>query len=59
MQNGTPIRLTGQDSERGTFSHRHAVLHNPDNGDEYVPLQHVPNQKLHLMFITHHYLKLL
>lgn len=45
MQNGTPIRLTGQDSERGTFSHRHAVLHNPDNGDEYVPLQNVPNQK--------------
>lgn len=45
MQDGTPIRLTGQDSERGTFSHRHAVLHNSDTGEEYVPLQHVPNQR--------------
>ncbi|MCD8870371.1 2-oxoglutarate dehydrogenase E1 component [Staphylococcus gallinarum] len=44
-QNGNPIRLTGQDSERGTFSHRHAVLHDPDTGEEYVPLHHVPNQK--------------
>jgi 2-oxoglutarate dehydrogenase E1 component len=38
---GTPIRLTGQDSERGTFSHRHAVLHEQDQGDSYVPLQHL------------------
>ncbi|SUM33043.1 2-oxoglutarate dehydrogenase E1 [Staphylococcus gallinarum] len=44
-KNGNPIRLTGQDSERGTFSHRHAVLHDPDTGEEYVPLHHVPNQK--------------
>ncbi|UEX89190.1 2-oxoglutarate dehydrogenase E1 component [Staphylococcus ratti] len=45
MQEGTPIRMTGQDSERGTFSHRHAVLHDQENGDVFVPLQHVPNQK--------------
>lgn len=38
---GTPIRLTGQDSERGTFSHRHAVLHEQEQGDIYVPLQHL------------------
>lgn len=44
-QNGTPIRLTGQDSERGTFSHRHAVLHDPDTGEQYVPLHNVPDQK--------------
>ncbi len=45
MQEGTPIRMTGQDSERGTFSHRHAVLHDQENGDVFVPLQNVPNQK--------------
>ncbi|MFL5591393.1 MAG: 2-oxoglutarate dehydrogenase E1 component [Ktedonobacteraceae bacterium] len=40
LTDGTPIRLTGQDVERGTFSHRHAVLH--DQHDEiYVPLQHL------------------
>lgn len=44
-QNGTPIRLTGQDSERGTFSHRHAVLHDPETGEQYVPLHNVPDQK--------------
>ncbi|SCT05929.1 2-oxoglutarate dehydrogenase E1 component [Staphylococcus caeli] len=44
-QNGTPIRLTGQDSERGTFSHRHAVLHDPDTGEKFVPLHNVPDQK--------------
>jgi 2-oxoglutarate dehydrogenase E1 component len=35
------VRLTGQDTERGTFSHRHAVLHDVKTGAEYVPLQHV------------------
>src|SRR5262249_37188193 len=41
LADGTPIRLTGQDAERGTFSHRHAVLHS-QNGATYVPLQHLP-----------------
>ncbi|MBI5975459.1 2-oxoglutarate dehydrogenase E1 component [Staphylococcus canis] len=45
MQEGTPVRLTGQDSERGTFSHRHAVLHDQETGEEYIPLQNVPDQK--------------
>jgi 2-oxoglutarate dehydrogenase E1 component len=35
------IRFSGQDVERGTFSHRHAVLHDVTNGAEYVPLQHI------------------
>ncbi|NMP20848.1 2-oxoglutarate dehydrogenase E1 component [Sulfobacillus harzensis] len=41
LADGTAIRLTGQDSERGTFSHRHAVLHDVNNGQTYVPLQHL------------------
>src|SRR2546422_7896180 len=35
------IRLTGQDAERGTFSHRHAVLHDQHSGEIYIPLQHL------------------
>ncbi len=35
------IRLAGQDVERGTFSHRHAVLHDYQDGHIYVPLQHL------------------
>jgi 2-oxoglutarate dehydrogenase E1 component len=42
---GTSIRMSGQDVERGTFSHRHAVLHDVTNGEVYVPLQHVPGAK--------------
>ena len=38
---GIPIRLTGQDTERGTFSHRHAVLHDVHTGETYAPLQHL------------------
>lgn len=42
LADGTPIRLTGQDTERGTFSHRHAVLHSSNNEEVYIPLQHLP-----------------
>jgi 2-oxoglutarate dehydrogenase E1 component len=38
---GIPIRLTGQDTERGTFSHRHAMLHDVHTGETYAPLQHL------------------
>lgn len=38
---GHPIRMTGQDIGRGTFSHRHAVLHNQKDASTYVPLQHL------------------
>lgn len=38
---GYRIRLSGQDTGRGTFSHRHAVLHDVENGCTYVPLKHV------------------
>jgi 2-oxoglutarate dehydrogenase E1 component len=38
---GLPIRLTGQDTERGTFSHRHLVLHDAENGQAYAPIQNL------------------
>lgn len=45
LVDGTPIRLTGQDVERGTFSHRHAVLHSSKDGEIYIPLQNLPQAK--------------
>ncbi|MDE1199035.1 MAG: 2-oxoglutarate dehydrogenase E1 component [Pseudomonas sp.] len=38
---GHPVRITGQDVGRGTFSHRHAVLHNQKDATTYVPLQNL------------------
>ncbi len=38
---GTAVRVSGQDSRRGTFSHRHAVLRDAETGDFYVPLNHM------------------
>ncbi len=38
---GLRLRMTGQDSERGTFSHRHSVLHDVQTGAKYMPLQHL------------------
>jgi 2-oxoglutarate dehydrogenase E1 component len=40
-EEGLRVRLSGQDSERGTFSHRHAVLHDARTGERYRPLSHV------------------
>ncbi|KHF40444.1 2-oxoglutarate dehydrogenase E1 component [Halalkalibacter okhensis] len=39
LHDGTPIRLTGQDSERGTFAHRHLVLHDRETNEVHTPLQ--------------------
>jgi 2-oxoglutarate dehydrogenase E1 component len=41
LEEGYPIRLCGQDVGRGTFAHRHAVLHNQKTGDCYIPLSHI------------------
>ncbi|CAM9192574.1 unnamed protein product [Ascophyllum nodosum] len=41
LTEGNHVRLTGQDVERGTFSHRHAVLHDQDTNDTYTPLNHL------------------
>lgn len=41
LQEGNPIRMTGQDAQRGTFAHRHLVLHDEKTGAELVPLHHI------------------
>ena len=43
LTEGTPIRLTGQDTERGTFSQRHLVLHDINTGTRYTPIQNLPD----------------
>jgi 2-oxoglutarate dehydrogenase E1 component len=42
LTEGTPLRLTGQDTERGTFSQRHLVLHDAKNGQTVCPIQSLP-----------------
>ncbi len=42
LEEGIPIRLSGQDTERGTFSHRHLVLHDSTTGETFTPLQNLP-----------------
>ena len=39
LREGTSVRLTGQDSRRGTFSHRHSTLVDHENGDRFTPLE--------------------
>lgn len=51
LKDGTPIRLTGEDSERGTFSHRNAVLTDTETGRKYTPLQHL--DKANASFTIH------
>ena len=41
LADGYCVRMTGQDIGRGTFSHRHAVLHNQQDASIYIPLQHL------------------
>jgi 2-oxoglutarate dehydrogenase E1 component len=44
LVNGTSVRISGQDAERGTFSHRQAVLHDHESGKTYTPLQHLSEE---------------
>ena len=45
LSDGTSIRLTGEDVERGTFSHRHAVFHDVNTGATHTPLQRIPQAR--------------
>jgi 2-oxoglutarate dehydrogenase E1 component len=45
LTEGIPIRFTGQDTERGTFSHRHLVLHDFKTGEKHTPIEHLDDAK--------------
>jgi 2-oxoglutarate dehydrogenase E1 component len=45
LEDGVAVRLTGEDVERGTFSHRHAVFHDPRTGASFCPLQGLPQAR--------------
>jgi 2-oxoglutarate dehydrogenase E1 component len=45
LADGIPVRMTGEDVERGTFSQRHAVLHDVKTGTVHVPLQRIPQAR--------------
>ena len=44
-QDGNAVRFSGQDAQRGTFSQRHLVIHDKNNGEEYTPLRHISDAK--------------
>lgn len=48
LQDGNPVRFTGQDVQRGTFAHRHLVLHDEKTGEELIPLHHISDSKASL-----------
>ena len=56
LDQGSPVRITGQDVGRGTFSHRHAVLHNQKEPGAYVPLKNLaddqPEMTIHDSFLS-------
>ncbi|OYV46417.1 MAG: hypothetical protein B7X06_03635 [Verrucomicrobia bacterium 21-51-4] len=47
VQDGNPVRISGQDCERGTFSHRHAVLYDAETRARYAPLEHIAPKQAH------------
>ena len=51
LTEGFSVRLSGQDSGRGTFSQRHAVLRNQDNHDRYIPLNNIQSQQKNIEVI--------
>lgn len=51
LAQGYPIRISGQDCRRGTFAHRHAVLHQYQTGETYIPLGHIAKDQAHFEVI--------
>lgn len=51
LAEGYDVRISGQDVGRGTFAHRHAVLHEQESGKVYIPLQHIAEQQGHFSII--------
>ena len=45
LEDGSSVRLCGQDAGRGTFFHRHSVLHDQKYGETYIPLQHIKERQ--------------
>lgn len=45
LDEGYPVRMSGEDSGRGTFAHRHAVLHDQETGQCYIPLAHISDHQ--------------
>ena len=45
LDQGYQVRVSGEDSGRGTFSHRHAVMHDQETGDSYMPLAHISDKQ--------------
>ena len=52
VTSGHAVRLTGQDCQRGTFSHRHAVLHDVKDGHEHFPLRHLSQDQASIDIIN-------
>ena len=52
LESGYPVRISGQDSGRGTFFHRHAVIHNQEDGDTWLPLQHLSENQADFLVIN-------
>ncbi len=54
LKEGFPIRLSGQDVQRGTFTHRHAVLHDFETGNNYIPLNHIGGEQAEFIIFNSH-----
>jgi 2-oxoglutarate dehydrogenase E1 component len=54
LSEGYPVRFSGQDVERGTFSHRHAVLTITDSEEQYVPLRHISDKQAEFEIYNSH-----
>ncbi len=52
LESGYSVRISGQDSSRGTFFHRHAVVHNQKDGATWLPLQHLSENQANFLIIN-------